>query len=78
MWIRYVLVPNLTTDPTDQKQLKAFVDTLKTVERVEVLPYHTMGVPMYEKLGIEYPLKGTEPPTKEEIQSAEAILKKED
>ncbi len=77
IWIRYVLVPNLTTDATDQKQLKAFVDTLKTVERVEVLPYHTMGVPMYEKLGIEYPLKGTEPPTKEEIQAAEAILKKE-
>lgn len=77
MWIRYVLVPGLTTDPQDQQNLKAFIDTLKTVDRVEVLPYHTMGVPMYEKLGIVYPLKGTEPPSAAEIAAAEAILKKE-
>ena len=77
MWIRYVLVPGLTDDHEDQIQLRKFIDTLQTVDRVEVLPYHTMGVPMYEKLGIEYPLKGTQPPSKEEISAAEAVLKKE-
>ncbi|MCH3962398.1 MAG: pyruvate formate-lyase-activating protein [Solobacterium sp.] len=76
MWIRYVLVPGLTDDPADQKQLRKFIDTLHTVDRVEVLPYHTLGVPMYEKLGIEYPLKGVEPPSTQQIQDAEAILKK--
>jgi len=77
MWIRYVLVPGITTDHEDQIRLKAFIDTLDTVDRVEVLPYHKLGVPMYEKLGIEYPLKGVEPPSSEEIEAAEAVLKKE-
>ncbi len=77
MWIRYVLVPGITTDHEDQLRLKAFIDTLDTVDRVEVLPYHKLGVPMYEKLGIEYPLKGVEPPSSEEIEAAETVLKKE-
>ena len=48
--------------------------TLKTVEKVEVLPYHTMGVVKYEKLGYEYPLKGVQPPDKERVQNAKRIL----
>jgi pyruvate formate lyase activating enzyme len=76
MWIRYVLVPGITTDPSDQQRLRTFIDTLDTVDRVEVLPYHKLGVPMYEKLGIAYPLKGVEPPSREEIAAAETILKK--
>lgn len=77
MWIRYVLVPGYTTDIDDQKKLKAFIDTLNTVDRVEVLPYHTLGVPMYEKLGIVYSLRGVEPPNQQQIKQAESILKKE-
>ncbi len=75
MWIRHVLVPGITTDEEDLKELRKFLDTLKTVRRVEVLPYHTMGITKYEKLGIPYPLLSVEPPTVEEIQRAEQILK---
>lgn len=74
MWIRHVLVPTRTDDDEALYRLKAFIDTLKTVEKVEVLPYHTMGTVKYEKLGYEYPLKGVEAPTKERVANARRIL----
>ena len=74
IWIRQVLVPNITDDDESLKRTRAFLDTLKTVERVEVLPYHTLGVVKYEKLGLEYPLKEVEPPKKERVQNAKRIL----
>ena len=75
IWIRQVLVPNITDDEQSLKRTRAFIDTLKTVEKVEVLPYHTMGTVKYEKLGLEYPLKGVEAPTKESVEKAKRILK---
>lgn len=74
MWIRHVLVPGITDDDDALIRLKEYIDTLKTVEKVEVLPYHTMGVPKYEKLGIDYPLKGVEPPSKERVMNAKRLL----
>ena len=74
MWIRQVLVPNITDDDESLQKTRAFIDTLKTVEKVEVLPYHTMGVVKYEKLGLEYPLAGVSAPTKERVQNAKRIL----
>ncbi len=75
MWIRHVLVPGITTDERDLKRLAEFLDTLKTVQKREVLPYHTLGVPEWKKLGIPYTLEGTESPTNDEIKKAEEILK---
>ncbi len=74
MWIRHVLVPGITDDDEYLKKLAAFISGLKTVKRVEVLPYHTMGAVKYEKLGIDYPLKGVEPPQKERVENAKRIL----
>ena len=73
-WIRQVLVPDLTDNEESLARTRAFIDTLQTVERIEVLPYHTMGEVKYQKLGIEYPLKGVEPPTKERVLNAKRIL----
>lgn len=74
MWIRHVLVPEITTDERYLNQLREFIDTLKTVDRVEVLPYHTLGVFKWKELGIPYQLDGVEPPTKEQIECAKRIL----
>ena len=74
MWIRQVLVPGLTDDENDLKRTREWINTLKTVERVEVLPYHTLGKPKYEKLGLSYPLGDTPIPTREQIDKAKAIL----
>ena len=77
LWIRQVLVPGITDDIADLKRTRAFIDSLKTVEKVEVLPYHTLGVVKYEKLGLEYPLKGLEKPDKQSVQRAKEILRGE-
>jgi pyruvate formate lyase activating enzyme len=74
MWIRYVLVPTVTDAEEDLVNLRAFLDTLKTVDRVEVLPYHTMGVFKWENLGIPYALDGVPTPDADEIERAEDIL----
>jgi pyruvate formate lyase activating enzyme len=74
MWIRHVLVPGITDKDEYLRQIRDFIDSLKTVERVEVLPYHTMGVVKYEKLGYDYPLKGVEPPTADRVENAKKIL----
>ncbi len=75
MWIRHVLVPGITDRDDWLERLSVFIDTLKTVEKVEVLPYHTMGVVKYEKLGYDYPLKGVEPPSAERVENARKILR---
>lgn len=74
MWIRQVLVPNITDGEESLQRTRAFIDSLKTVEKVEVLPYHTLGEVKYEKLGIDYPLKGVETPSKERVTYAKHIL----
>ena len=74
MWIRQVLVPSITDGEETLKATRAFIDSLQTVERVEVLPYHTMGKVKYEKLGIAYPLEGVQAPTKEKVAFAKKIL----
>ena len=74
MWIRHVLVPGITDDEEQLKRLRSFIDTLKTVERVEVLPYHTLGVFKWKELGIPYHLEGVEPPTAEQVKRAKELL----
>ncbi len=74
MWIRHVLVPGLTDDEEGLHKLKDFLDTLKTVERTEILPYHTLGVYKWENLGIKYTLEDVPTPTAEEVEKAEKIL----
>lgn len=74
MWIRHVLVLGITTEEDELHRLRSFLDTLKTVERVEVLPYHTLGVFKWKELGIPYQLEGVDPPTKEQIDRAKEIL----
>lgn len=77
MWIRQVLVPGYTTDEEDLRKEYEFLSSLKNVEKVEVLPYHTLGIKKYMELGIPYRLEGVEPPTKEQVTLAKKILRGE-
>ena len=74
IWIRHVLVPGLTDFDDHLIRLDEFIKTLKNVDKVEVLPYHTLGEYKWEKLGVEYPLKGVEPPKKPRVDNANALL----
>ncbi|MGN1267056.1 MAG: pyruvate formate-lyase-activating protein [Dorea sp.] len=74
IWIRHVLVPERSDKDEYLDELRDFIFTLKNVERVEVLPYHTLGVYKWKELGMEYPLEGIEPPTIERVENAKKKL----
>lgn len=77
VWIRHVLVPEYSDKDEALMRLRDFIGTLKNVERVEVLPYHTLGVFKWKELGLEYPLEGINPPSKVRIDRANQILETE-
>lgn len=76
VWIRHVLVPAVTDDPEDLHKLGEFIGTLQNVQKVEVLPYHKLGVYKWEALGYEYPLLKVDPPSEQDVQFAYKILTK--
>jgi pyruvate formate lyase activating enzyme len=76
IWIRFVLVPGLTDDLEDLAKTAEFAAGLGNVERVEVLPFHQMGRFKWERLGLDYTLKDTEPPTAELAERACEVFRK--
>ncbi|MDE5721394.1 MAG: pyruvate formate lyase-activating protein [Clostridia bacterium] len=74
VWIRHVLVDGITDNEEYLIQLKDFINTLKCVQTVEVLPYHDMGKNKYKQLGLKYVLGGLKPPSAERIANARKIL----
>lgn len=74
IWIRHVLVPGITDNDKYLMQTRDFIRTLHNVKRVEILPYHGLGVMKYNDLGIDYVLKDTDSPTLERVQNARKIL----
>ena len=74
MWIRQVLIPGYTDDEQDLIQLKDFISTLKTVDKVEFLPYHDMGKYKWKKLGLNYELENVRAANSDDINKAKKIL----
>ena len=66
-WIRYVVVPGWSDDLEDVQKLGLFGLGLSSLQRIEILPYHSMGVHKWEILGDPYSLVGVEPPLRENI-----------
>ena len=75
MWIRYVLVPGLTDIVEEMEALAEFAAWLGVVERVEILPFHQMGKYKWERLGLNYKLADTEPPSNALVAAAVAIFR---
>lgn len=65
VWIRYVLVPGINSSDEIVDRTAVFLRSLKNVARVDVLPYHTLGVFKWKALGIPYGLDGVKPPSPE-------------
>ena len=74
VWIRHVVVPGITDDPEELRQLGHFLAELTNMKALDVLPYHTMGKVKYERLGMEYPLGDTPPLSKEEAIRARGYI----
>ncbi|KIY22660.1 pyruvate formate-lyase-activating protein [Mesobacillus subterraneus] len=74
IWVRHVLVPGVTNEIEDLTKLGEFIGSLTNVQKLEILPYHKLGVYKWEALGLEYPLKGIEPPSHAEVENAYKLL----
>ena len=74
VWIRHVLVPERSDKDEYLERLHDFISGLSNVEKVEVLPYHTLGTFKWKELGMECPLEGINPPTKERVENAKQKL----
>lgn len=74
IWIRQVLIPGYTDDKQDLLKLKDFVASLKTVQKVELLPYHDMGKFKWKRLGLNYALENVRNANSEDINKAKEIL----
>lgn len=74
MWIRQVIIPGITDDEQDLMKLKEFLNSLNTVEKIELLPYHTLGKHKWKDLGLKYDLDGVPDATDKDIQRAKGIL----
>lgn len=74
IWIRQVLIPGITDNEKDLLKLKEFISTLKTVKKVEILPYHDMGKFKWENLNLKYELNDIRTATLEDVERARRIL----
>ena len=74
IWIRQVIIPGITDDKEDLLKLKSFINSLKTVKNIELLPYHELGKSKWENLGLNYELDGIPAATSEDINRVKKIL----
>ena len=75
LWLRQVIVPGINDDEAHVLKLKEFAKSVPNVERIELLPYHTLGVHKYEELGIKYRLSDTLDMDKDRCKELEKLLK---
>ena len=74
-WIRYVLIPGITDDEIDLKNLGRFLNILNNVKKLELLPYHTLGAYKWKELGLKYELEGVREANEDDIKRALDIIK---
>ena len=74
IWIRQVIIPSITDDYNDLIELKHFISSLKTVEKIELLKYHDMGKFKWDNLGYKYELENIRLATDEDIKRVKEIL----
>ena len=77
LWLRVVIVPGINDTKEYIYELVKFIKPIKNVEKIEFLPYHTLGVHKYEDLKITYPLKGVHDMDKDKCKKLENMLKEE-
>ena len=74
MWIRQVLVPGITDKKEDLIELKRFISSLSSVEKIEILPYHDLGKFKWENLNLSYPLSNIRTANFDDVKRVKEIL----
>lgn len=75
MWLRQVIIPNINDNEGYINKLVEFIRPLKNIEKIEFLPYHTLGISKYKKLNIPYKLEGLQAMNEEKCKKLENELK---
>ncbi len=75
MWLRYVLIPGFNDQPELLESMGNYFKKYNTIEKLEIQPYHKLGVHKWDALGWDYQLKNARENTEEEIENAVEILK---
>lgn len=75
MWLRYVLVPGYSDQEEHLHRLGQHFSSYRQIERIEVLPYHKLGVHKWEALGMDYKLKDVQPPSATCIETTASIFR---
>ena len=75
MWIRFVLVPNLTDNLSDIVKMADYLSAFKFIERVDVLPFHKMGEYKWQNLGYSYNLTDTPTPEDKQVSEVKEIFR---
>lgn len=76
LWIRQVIVPGINDNEEYILGLKNYIKNINNIEKIELLPYHTMAIDKYQKLGIDYKLKDVPNMYIEKCKKLEDILTK--
>jgi len=74
VYLRYVVVPGITDSLEDAHALGKFIQPMKNIEKIEMLPYHELGRHKWIEMGEIYPLEGVQPPTKEVMKAVQQVL----
>jgi pyruvate formate lyase activating enzyme len=74
VWIRHVVVPGYSDDPDDIRRLAEFLAPMTNVEKIELLPYHRLGVHKWEGYVRTYPLRDVKPPTPSTMQALQSVF----
>lgn len=76
VWMRHVVIPGITDNEEHMESFREILYKIKNLDKVQLLPYHSMGVEKYKKLHIPYPLKGVKDMDEERIDKLNSIIKK--
>ncbi|WMJ85123.1 pyruvate formate-lyase-activating protein [Oscillospiraceae bacterium LTW-04] len=74
LWVRHVVVPGLTDSPPHIKRLGHYLRGIPNIQKIELLPYHTLGINKYAQMGFQCPLQGTLPMDKDETRKLQQML----
>lgn len=75
-WLRYVIIPGVTDDEADLCRLAEFLARFSSLQGIDLLPYHRLGIKKWQALNKEYPLPHVMPPTAEEMEKSRRVFRK--
>lgn len=75
-YLRYVVVPGYTDSLEDAEKLGKFIEPMKNIEKIEMLPYHELGKHKWTAMGEIYPLDGVRPPSHDTMEDIQKVLLK--